>query len=313
MMFLPQFRSMRPLAALAAFALLPLAGCGGGRPGVDEAIVEVEEPPAGAVTSANPAAPAAAAAAPESKAATTASTDTAPPVKAEGWGTLKGRVIFDGDAPAPKVEFAQGKAPKDPTICAVNGPVMNEKLVVDPKSKGVRNALVYIPKPTAINPEADSEARQRPLVFDQKGCVFAPHVLAAIKGEKVEVKSSDAVGHNVNPSAMRNPPFPNQTVPANGSFSIEIKNPDNRPGKVVCDIHPWMSAWWLTMNNPYFAVTDAEGNFEIKNVPAGTQKVVVWQESVHPKFVANGDPVVIKPGGEVTQDFKITPQMAVNQ
>ena len=48
---------------------------------------------------------------------------------------------------------------------------------------------------------------------------------------------------------------------------------------MTCDIHPWMKAYWMVLDNPYFAVTDDKGNFEIKNVPAGTQKVVVWQEA----------------------------------
>jgi len=63
-----------------------------------------------------------------------------------------------------------------------------EKLIVDPKSKGVKNALVYIPRPTAVNPEAESEARQKPVVFDQKGCVFSPHVLAVMKGGQGRAK-----------------------------------------------------------------------------------------------------------------------------
>jgi hypothetical protein len=79
---------------------------------------------------------------------------------------------------------------------------------------------------------------------------------------------------------------------------------------VVCDIHPWMKSWWLVADNPYFAVTDATGAYEIKDVPAGDQKVVVWQEAITaPGFLTpgTGEVVSITPDGETTKDFAIAP------
>ncbi len=227
-------------------------------------------------------------------------------VKAEGWGTLKGRVVFAGNAPdlAPLVK--QGDASvKDAQVCAAE-PVPNQTLVVDPETKGVKWAIVYIPRPTAVNEEAKSEALQAQQEFDQDGCLFVPHVLAAMTGSKVDIKSSDPVGHNVhfNLFNLKNnfSVQPGAPVPP-----IELKAKENRPGDVVCDIHPWMKAWWMVSDNPYFAVTNDKGEFEIKNAPAGTQKVVVWQEAVHPKFVtaSSGDPVTIKADDVTTQDFTI--------
>jgi hypothetical protein len=65
----------------------------------------------------------------------------------------------------------------------------------------------------------------------------------------------------------------------------------------------------MVLNNPYFAVTDEKGNYTIKDAPAGTQKVVVWQEAVNPSFVtpASGEPVTIQADGETTKDFVIQP------
>src|SRR5262245_51753211 len=71
-----------------------------------------------------------------------------------GYGTIKGRLVWGGDkAPERKVRFEKGKAEKD-AVCAKNAPIMMDDLVVDPKSKGVQNAFVYLVKPTGQNPEA---------------------------------------------------------------------------------------------------------------------------------------------------------------
>ena len=68
-----------------------------------------------------------------------------------------------------------------------------------------------------------------------------------------------------------------------------------------------MLAYWLVLDHPYFAVTDENGNFEIKNAPAGTQKVVVWQEAAGYVTAASGESVNIKPNDTTTQEFKIDP------
>ena len=71
-----------------------------------------------------------------------------------------------------------------------------------------------------------------------------------------------------------------------------------------------MKAWWMVFDHPYFAVTDAKGYFEIKNAPAGTQKMVVWQEAVDKNgflTVPSGDEVVIKANDSVVKDLKLEP------
>ena len=308
-----------PLARLAALGLaagltLAVAGCGGKGEGTDDATV-ITEPGStvgGSVSStAGPAstAPAPAAAPTEAK----AEPATAPAAEASatvaGFGTLKGQVVFDGDPPKLGDLVAQGKAEKDPKICATKGAIPDQRLVVDPKTKGVRYALVYIPKPTAISPEAESEAKAKVQVFDQKNCVFEPHVIGMTKGSKVSMVNSDPAGHNVH-SFLENATF-NESVQPNATLSRDVKQVASRPGRVICDIHGWMSSWWMAINSPYITVTDAQGNFELKNVPAGTQKVVVWTEASNPGFVtANaGDPVDVKAGGETSVTFHLKPEM----
>ena len=106
--------------------------------------------------------------------------------------------MLDGAAPSPVILQDKGKAAKDPEICAADAPILSEKLVVDAASKGVKNVLVYFPKPTAVNEDAKKAQAGKAVDFDQKKCIFEPHVLGLMIGETVTLKSSDPVNHNVN-------------------------------------------------------------------------------------------------------------------
>jgi len=295
-------------AALSATLTLGLAvaGCGGKGAEVDNATV-IADPIAArpsspaAAPSAPPVAPASASNSPAP--AASGGTTAAAPIKSEGWGTLKGRVVFEGDAPVLKILQVKGKADKDATVCASAADIKSERLIVDGGSKGVKNVIVYIPKPTAVNPEAKSNKSSTPVVFDQKNCVFVPHVLAAMTGTKIEIKSSDAASHNIH-SLVPNNVF-NDSIAPNGASSKTPPAAARQPGLVICDIHPWMTAYWLILDHPYFAVTDDKGNYEIKNAPAGTQKVAVWQEATGYLGGAAGQDVTIAPNGETAQEYKI--------
>lgn len=198
-----------------------------------------------------------------------------------------------------------GKGPDGQPLCAAKE-IDSERLVVDKATKGVKWAIVYIPKPTKVNPEAESAAKSAPLVFDQKNCSFVPHVLVGTKGATVTITSQDPVGHNANSRGLLNTKFNLPTQP-NSKIPQLLKNPEPKPGEVGCDVHPWMKAYWFVLNNPYFAVTDAQGNYEIKNAPAGEQKVVVWAECLGPGLLtpSSGEAVTIKAGGDTAKDFTI--------
>lgn len=284
---------------LAAALLLSPAGCGGPGEGVSDSIV-VPEPGTNLTPGASSAPTGTATPTAPTAAATGTATPTAPAaIKAEGWGTLRGRVVYGAGAPPKKVLVTKGDPnAKDAAICAAQT-IESQYLVVDPDTKGVRDALVYIPKPTAINEEARSAAGQANAEFDQKNCIFSPHVLAVMKGATILVKSSDQVTHNVN-SKLLNTKF-NESISPGVSKEVAAKAAERNPGMVVCDIHPWMRAWWLVIDSPYFAVTDAQGNFEIKNVPAGSQKVVVWQEAAGLLTPGPGKEIVIQAGDQPTE------------
>ncbi len=291
-------------ATLAAFA----AGCGGQPTDQSDINVVVPDPSVNVASKTSPAsAPGAApstatpAAAPKDAGGAAAATSTT-----GGWGTLKGQIVFDGAPPSVKILEAKGKAEKDPDMCAVNADIKSERLVIDEATKGVKNVLVYLPRPSAVSDDAKSAFAAKTFEFDQKGCIFEPHVLALMTGVKVTLKSSDPKNHNVNVK-LKNSTF-NQAVGAGKTIPFSPSAAERTPGAVVCDIHPWMSSVWMVLDNPYITVTDAQGNFEIKNVPAGAQKVVVWQEMVKGGgFVtpSSGQDVTIKANEPTVENFKI--------
>ncbi|MDR3635334.1 MAG: hypothetical protein P4L84_16135 [Isosphaeraceae bacterium] len=304
-------RAVAACLGLAGVLGLVMTGCGGDKGAADNAVVYTEPgvnvPTAGGGTSAPAPSATTTAAAP---AATTSATPApaAAPTKSEGWGILKGKVVFGGSPPAAEDLVEKGKAPKDETVCAKDAPIKSERLVVDGASKGVRNVLVYIPKPTAVNEAAKAAAATAKVEFDQEKCVFEPHVLGVMNGATIALKSSDSVNHNVNAKLKANSPFNSVLSPGQGLPFVPSAG-ERTPAEVTCDIHPWMKAYWLVLDSPYFAVTNEKGEFEIKNAPAGTQKVVVWQEAVGKGgFVtaASGDEITIKAGDEpTTKDFTI--------
>ncbi len=264
----------------SGFLAAALAGCGGQPTDHSDASVALPDPSVSVNASANgtPTAAAAPGAASTAAPSTAGAPAAAAAGSAGGWGTLKGQIVFEGTPPPTKVLQEKGKAAKDPEVCASTEPIVSERLVLDAATKGVKNVLVYLPRPTAVNEEAKSALTGKTVEFDQKKCVFSPHVLGLMTGETVTLKSSDPLNHNVNVK-LKASTF-NQTIGGGQSFPFPVAQAERTPGAVVCDIHPWMTAIWMVLDHPYFAVTDDKGNFEIKNVPAGAQKVVVWQEAV---------------------------------
>jgi len=188
-----------------------------------------------------------------------------------GWATIRGQFVFDGDPPA-RPPYAVNK---EPEICTDHGKApLQETLLVDPGTKGIKNVVVYLRDASRVNDSAKPKADT--VVFDQKECVFLTHVVGLTVGQSLDIKNSDPTGHNTNIPGMS---F-NQLIATGGSVPIKIQKESTTPMPVNCSIHPWMRAWLLARKDGYFAVTDDQGNFQIVNVPAGEPlEFQVWHES----------------------------------
>jgi hypothetical protein len=187
-----------------------------------------------------------------------------------GWATLKGKFVYEGDAP----ERAPYNVNKDMDACTIGGKApLQEGLVVDPSSKGIANVAVFVRSVSRVH---DSAAKgEESKVFDQKNCVFLTHVFPIVLGTTMQIKNSDQVGHNTN--IVDNI---NQTIPVGETIAYKPQKEAAEPKGVTCSIHPWMSAYFLPRKNGYVAVTDKDGNFEIPNLPAGENlEFQVWHES----------------------------------
>jgi hypothetical protein len=202
-----------------------------------------------------------------------------------GFATIRGTFTLVG-TPPPRKTLAVNK---DQDICMPGGKgAFSEELVVDANG-GIKDVVIYcITKMPKDDPKWEhpdyAAAKAQPVVFDQKDCVFLTHLVAARSSQTIMVKNSDPKGHNANIIAKGKALSANILIPAGGSSNYVPGGESPEPFDVSCSIHPWMSAKMLTRDNPCFAVTKADGSFEIKNVPAGVPlEFKVWQESA--KFI----------------------------
>jgi hypothetical protein len=203
-------------------------------------------------------------------------TETAEQPTAEvGFGDLTGDVLFDGDAPEAVLLVKKGDGVKDADVCSAED-VPNESLEVNPQSKGIKNVFVYLEKAPA---GAKIEEPAGEVIFDQKVCRFLPHCLLMRTKQTVLVLSGDSVAHNTHTSPTRNSQF-NSTISPNERKGVALVygKAETKPVGVVCDYHSWMKAYHLPLDHPFAAITDENGKFEIKGIPAGTHQFRVWHE-----------------------------------
>jgi hypothetical protein len=229
-------------------------------------------------------------------------------VRAEGWGTIKGQVVWDGGAvPKPVVLNVD----KDKEHCLSKGEILKEEYVVNPKNNGVKWVAVYLmsvdglTKDIPIHPSL--EKIEKPVVeLDQPCCKFEPHMLALREGQTLLVKNSSPIAHNVNVTGGGIPNF-NQILPPGGQIKVADAKARPMPINVACNIHGWMSGKIFVLKNPYFAVTNDDGKFEIKNAPAGEYRLVAWHEGMgwvlgDKEPNKKGKKITIKDGGTTDLD-----------
>jgi hypothetical protein len=191
---------------------------------------------------------------------------TATALAASSGGTISGRVVLVGDAPAVK----KTKVTKDNEKCGAE--ITAEDLVVG-SDKGIQYAVVSVAGLKGAPPKPAN-----PPTIDQKGCVFRPHVLIAPVGAGVDIINDDGILHNFHTNSTKNSPM-NRAQPG---FRKKMTETFTQPEiiKVSCDAHSWMSAWLVVTDHPYIDATDGSGAFKINDVPPGNQTVEVWHETL---------------------------------
>jgi plastocyanin len=202
---------------------------------------------------------------------------------AQQWGDLEGQFLFKGTPPTP----AKITPNKDVEVCGKHQ-LTEEALVVNPENKGIANVFVYLmdtAKPK-IHPDYDKDARAS-IEIDNQNCRFAPHVQGIRVGQTLLVGNKDPIGHNTKADFFNNTAF-NDLIPAGGSIKKTFTKAETTPSAISCSIHPWMNGYLLIREDPYFAMSDKDGKFVIKNLPAGEHTFVVWSNKFITSPTVNG-------------------------
>ncbi len=206
--------------------------------------------------------------------------------EAYGKGVLTGTVKFTGEEPLP---MEVPKKRKDAEFCK-DAEVKHNAVVV--KDGAVKDVWVGI---WSEQVKGDYEA-SAPAKLDQKNCVYEPRMVGLLPAQEMEITNSDPTMHNVKATLGTKPIF-NSGQPK-GADAIKKTFEDLGVYRFQCDVHPWMRAFAIVTDNPFYAVTGDDGSFKIEKVPAGKFKVVAWHS-----FMGKKEMEVEVKDGEVKVDF----------
>ena len=211
-------------------------------------------------------------------------------------GTITGTVTYDGKVPNLK-PLAMDADP----VCASKhkDPVPNQMLELGKSGNTMGNIIVRV---TSGLPAGKTyPAPKDPVVMDQNGCIYQPHVFGMQQGQTFKVLNSDGVLHNVHALPKVNEQF-NMAMPPNRKEAEHVFDKAEDPFPIKCDVHPWMTAFAIVTDNPFYSVTKEDGKFTISNLPAGTYEIEAWHEKLGKKT----EKVTVGDSDTKTVDFKFT-------
>lgn len=185
--------------------------------------------------------------------------------------TITGTVVYEGKVPALKpIDMAA-----DAHCAKMHGtPQPNEMLVLG-AGNSMANIMVSVNSGLAAG--KTWPAPKDPVVMDQKGCHYEPHVFGLMVGQTLKVLNSDGILHNVHALPKVNKPF-NMAMPATVKESTQSFGKAEGMFLIKCDVHPWMGAYAGVFMHPFFSVTKNDGKFSITGLDAGTYEIQAWHE-----------------------------------
>lgn len=194
----------------------------------------------------------------------------APPVDPATAASITGTVTFEGKPPAPRpIDMSAAAA----CVKANPQPVFPQDVVTSANG-ALANVVVYVKSGLG---KYSYPIPQTPVVLDQKNCMYTPHALAVMVGQPFSVANSDPTMHNVHVMSRHNRQWSSSQPVASAPLKSTFERPEFAI-PVLCNIHPWMRAYVFAFDQPYFAVTGADGMFTIKNLPPGTYTIEAWHE-----------------------------------
>jgi hypothetical protein len=232
----------------------------------------------------------------------------------QGWGNIKGKVEWTPAViPAPE-NLVDGVPPANIPPCVKGGVLPSDELLIDKGTKGVANTLIWLGslkdresagrKPALIPIHPDRKALPKEaVIIDQPCCLFEPRVLVVREGQKLEVRNSAGFPHSFKfdgDSQING--GKNVSIPPGGKQEFSLKA-EKKKIPITCALHGWMKGTMLVLDHPYFAISQKDGTFEIKDAPAGKFVLFVYHEKAgwlhkpdDPKKLSAGQTIEIKPG-----------------
>ncbi len=207
--------------------------------------------------------------------------------------TIIGTVKFEGDAPFRRaINFGANLDCKR----LHDGKVHYEHIVIN-QNDTLKDTLVYV----RGKPKSDHKPSSKPVVVDQVGCIFIPHVSAVMVGQPMEFLNSDPALHNIRTESKKQRPFnisqPNKGMKYTHQFeAAEIGIP------LRCDVHHWMVAYAHVLSHPFFAVTGEKGTFKIQGLAPRTYNIEAW----HAKLGTQRQKITLEAGETKTVEFVFT-------
>jgi hypothetical protein len=208
-------------------------------------------------------------------------------------GTITGKITLDGTPPAP----VKLKMDADP-VCAeahASAPATAEEIVTG-SGGTLQNVFVYVKDGLG---DKKFPAPTDPVVMEQKGCQYHPHVFGVQVGQPLKILNDDGTLHNIHGMPKNSAQF-NFAMP---KFVKQKETTFTAPEVMVaikCDVHPWMSGYAGVVPHPFFAVSGADGTYTIKGLPPGDYTIEAWQE----KLGTQTQKVTVGAKESKTADFK---------
>ena len=184
---------------------------------------------------------------------------------------ISGRVNLDGPLP----ENARLKMGGDPACERAHKDGATAETYVG-ENGGLGNVFVYVK--SGLD-KYYFDVPTQPVTLDQSGCMYKPHVFGVRAGQNIEFVNNDPTGHNVHALPNANQEF-NFSQPIQRQKDSRFFSAPEVMVRFKCDLHGWMAAYAGVLDHPYFAVTSPGGQFELKDVPAGTYTIEAWHEKL---------------------------------
>ncbi len=183
---------------------------------------------------------------------------------------VKGKVAFEGTPPV----MTKIKMDSDPQ-CALQHPEghASEEVIVNPNGT-LKNVFVYVKEGLSGQ---KFTAPKTPVVFDQKGCRYEPRVFGIQAGQPLQIVNSDPTLHNVHGLPAKSQQF-NLGMPIQGMKLTKSFSAPEVMVKIKCEVHSWMVAYAGVLDHPFYSVSGADGEFQIKDLPPGTYVIEAWHE-----------------------------------